>query len=208
MGSASTACHTTAFCSSTECPFCAYRANPKVNCSRHTFLGIPTILSQAFSPLLQGAEFSSGTSLTTQSHTAPYTASSPVTAGRAAGWVTSLDQPGWHKSQAEPPRAHQHLRQPQVIHLACLLRAPQRIHARSLSTSEHQQAPGNFWNSAETPTHPAGQDTEGSLMDVHDGIVLPFVAIHLLWQGTGTVKRETEQLLPLLLSPKMKFPCC
>lgn len=29
-------------------------------------------------------------------------------------------------------------------------------------------------------THPAGQDTEGSLVDIHDGVVLPFVAIHFL----------------------------
>lgn len=33
-------------------------------------------------------------------------------------------------------------------------------------------------------TYPAGQDTECSLMDVHDGIVLPFVAIYFLREST------------------------
>lgn len=29
-------------------------------------------------------------------------------------------------------------------------------------------------------TYPTGQDTECSLVDVHDGVVFPFVTIHLL----------------------------
>lgn len=59
----------------------------------------------------------------------------------------------------------------------------------------------HFVTSAETPTHPAGQDTERSLVDVHDGIVLPFVAIHLLRQSTGhSQKRDTATPFPLALS--------
>lgn len=31
------------------------------------------------------------------------------------------------------------------------------------------------------PTHPAGQHAQGALMQIHDGVVLPLVAIDLLW---------------------------
>lgn len=38
-------------------------------------------------------------------------------------------------------------------------------------------------------------------MDVHDGIVLPFVAIHLLWQSTRhSQKRDRATPSPLALS--------
>lgn len=111
-------------------------------------------------------------------------------------WI-SQDSTG---AQQSLPRVHQHLWQPPVICLVCILRHTKEL-LQDHCTSEHHQAPGNFWNSAETATHPAGQDTEGSLMDVHDGIVLPFVAIHLLQQSTRhSQKRDTETPFPLALS--------
>lgn len=43
-------------------------------------------------------------------------------------------------------------------------------------------------------SHPAGQDTQGSLVDVHDWVVLPFVAIHFL------VDRKTQPMTGYLLA--------
>lgn len=149
MGSAATACHTAAFCPSTERPFCAYRANPKVNCSRHTFLRLPTILSQEFSPLLQGAVFYWHMSVYTEPHSSLHGPALSLLAEQLDGSPAWISQDGTGAQQSLP-RVHQHLWQPQVIRFVCLLRACQGTHARSLSTSEHHQAPGNFWNSADT----------------------------------------------------------
>ena len=37
-------------------------------------------------------------------------------------------------------------------------------------------------------TYPTGQHTECSLMDVHNGVILPFVAVHLLKNSHKTQK--------------------
>ena len=44
-------------------------------------------------------------------------------------------------------------------------------------------------------THSTGQHTEGSLMDVHDGVILPFVSIHLL-NTTESHHRYRENVRP------------
>lgn len=53
-------------------------------------------------------------------------------------------------------------------------------------------------------THPAGQDAERPLVDVHDGIVLPFVAIHFLKRSTRHHQQRDKP--PPSLSPSPPGP--
>jgi len=150
------------------------------------FLGLPTFLPQEFSPLLQGAEFSTGTQ--PQIRAAPCTAPCLSTASerRQAGSIAQVSQDD-RGARRLLPRAQQPPRQPKAISLVFAFSAYTKELVQDCWLQVNTTSSGQFLEQHRgtypTGTYPTGQDTECSLMDVHDGIVLSFVAIYFLRQS-------------------------